>query len=70
MGLVEAQCSIPEDYLYFYKIVSSKNCPEKDIKALMWKWTLPEVVVLEEHVDMMDAFETAVSKDLDSKMKG
>ena len=70
MGLVESQSSIPEDYLYFYRIVSSKNCPERNVKSLMWKWTLPEVVILEEHVDMMDAFETAVSKDVEAQTKG
>ena len=69
-GLVEATCSIPDEYLYFYGITSSKNCSVKDIKELMWKWTLPEVVILQEHVAILDAFEVASHKDMDAKNKG
>ena len=56
--------------MYFYSVVSSKNCSVKNVKELMWKWTLPEVVMLEEHTSIMDAFETAAHKDADSKQKG
>lgn len=68
--LVESACSIPDEYLYFYGLVSSKHCPVKDIKELMYKWTLPEVVLLQEHIEILTAFETAAHKDIESNSKG
>jgi len=69
-SLVEATCSIPDEHLYFYGLTSSKNCPVKDIKELMYKWTLPEVVILQEHIAILDAFETAAHKDVEANSKG
>lgn len=66
---MEKCSSLSNHEIFFYNVVSSKNCPVRDPKILMWNYTLPEFLKLAEFVEIRDAFEVAAIKDADLERK-
>ena len=47
--------------------MSSSGCPEKDLKRLMWEYSLPEVLQFKQFCDIREALEEAHRRDEDLK---
>lgn len=61
--------SLTEIDWFFYKIVASKHCPIKDILVLKNIYSLPDLLILKEYVEMLDDLERARSLDDKAKLK-